>query len=352
MTTVSRLSTVSAGSVTAAEIAAVIARPDRIQRNQGVTQIYHRLAVALVERLGRPDLTWCAFATWASATAGGMIAMRELPPLFRRLLGESDDYHKHLPHVRHVLDENAFFRAAEVVAGQVSDALSDGNTLVFSELAPAFVALLDGRPLPADPTAGEAGPLVEPFARYRRALSDPDPVRSAQDILAANVLAVYHEQQRLQPYIVAALDASLRDVFHDLTEHRLTGRLATDLGPHLEPLLKAVDDAWDEALTRHASTLITPGQVFHLGRDVPPLADGSLWPAALAQLSAPDPSDVIARFDRSHGTLVGSAAADWAVLEDRMNYIVNLFRSRQQDATLLQPPELTIDLPGDPAARS
>ncbi len=342
---------VSASPVSAEEIAAIIARPDRIQRNLGVTDVYHRLAVALVERTGRPDLTWCAFATWASATAGTMIAMREVPALFRGLLTRSDDYQRHFPHVRHVLDETAIIRAGEVVAGQISDALSDGNTLVFTELAPAFIALLEDRPLPADPSAGADHPLDEPFERYRRALDDPDPRRSAQDILAGNVLAVYHEQQRLQPYIAAALDASILDVFHDLTEHGLTGRLARDLAPHLDPLLHAVDVAWDKALTRYATTLMTPGQILRLGEDVPPLPDGSPWPSVLAELTDPDPASVIARFDRSRGSLRGSAAADWAVLEDRMNYIVNLFRSRQQDATLLQQPELTIDLPGGPAAR-
>jgi hypothetical protein len=340
--------------VTTEEIAAVIARPDRIKRNQGVTEIYHRLAVALVQRTGRPDLTWCAFATWASATAGMMIAMREVPAVFRGLLQDSDSYQSHLPHVRHVLDETAIVRAAEVVATQISDALSDGNTLVFSELAPVFVALLSGEPLPDDPTAepGQPHPLAEPFERYRRALATDDPRLSAQDTLAANILAVFHEQQRLQPYITAALDASIRDVFHEITEHGLSGRLAKDLEPHLAPLLQAVDDAWDRALTKHATTLLTPGQVLYLGRDVPPLPDGTLWPAVLAELTDPDPLQIVARFDRSNSTLIGSAAADWAVLEDRMNYIVNLFRSRQQDATLLQLPELTIDLPDGPAVRT
>jgi hypothetical protein len=177
-------------------------------------------------------------------------------------------------------------------------------------------------------------------------------VRSGQDILAANVLAVYHEQQRLQPYITAALDASLLDVFHELTEHGLTGRLAHDLEPHLAPVLAAIDDAWDRALTLHATTLLTPTQTLYLGHDVPPLPDGTLFPVALTELVDPDPAEIIRRFDRSNGTLLGSAATDWAVLEDRMNYIVNLFRSRQQDESLLQLPELTIDLPDGPAARS
>ncbi len=173
----------------------------------------------MAQRTGRPDLTWCAFATWASATAGTMIAMREVPALFRRLLGQSDDYARHFPHIRHVLDETAIVRAGELVAVQISDALSDGNTLVFAELAPVFAALLNDEPLLAHRSVdlidgANQPPLAEPFERYRRALVDPDAVHSAQDILAGNVLAVYHEQQRLQPYITAALDASIRDVLH------------------------------------------------------------------------------------------------------------------------------------------
>jgi len=35
---------------------------------------------------------------------------------------------------------------------------------------------------------------------------------------------------------------------------------------------------------------------------------------------------------------VGDAASDWARLRERMNYIVNLFRSRQQDPSLAVPP--------------
>ncbi len=81
------------------------------------------------------------------------------------------------------------------------------------------------------------------------------------------------------------------------------------------------------------------------------MPDGTSWPHALATLVDPDPATIIGRFDRSRGPLLGSGARDWAVLEDRMNYIVNLFRSRQQDATLLQRPESATDLPGDPGAR-
>ena len=46
----------------------------------------------------------------------------------------------------------------------------------------------------------------------------------------------------------------------------------------------------------------------------------------------------MAQWDRTGGTGTPSGAHDWAVLEERMNFIVNLFRSRQRDASLFSPP--------------
>ena len=53
-------------------------------------------------------------------------------------------------------------------------------------------------------------------------------------------------------------------------------------------------------------------------------------PAALVKL--------IGRFDRSNDAGGGTASHDWAVLGDRMNFILNLFRSRQCEADLFDQP--------------
>ena len=47
---------------------------------------------------------------------------------------------------------------------------------------------------------------------------------------------------------------------------------------------------------------------------------------------------MLARFDRSGANGVGSAAADWVNLDDRMNFITNLFVSRHHRFELFQPP--------------
>jgi hypothetical protein len=63
-----------------------------------------------------------------------------------------------------------------------------------------------------------------------------------------------------------------------------------------------------------------------------------MFPEDLRRVSHPELRAVLARFDRSPNTTRGSAAADWGDYGDRMNYVVDLFRSRQQARELVSPP--------------
>jgi hypothetical protein len=47
---------------------------------------------------------------------------------------------------------------------------------------------------------------------------------------------------------------------------------------------------------------------------------------------------LMAGLDRTPDDTAGSAARDWGSLEDRMNLIVDLFRTRQQDRLLYDQP--------------
>lgn len=80
-----------------------------------------------------------------------------------------------------------------------------------------------------------------------------------------------------------------------------------------------------------------PGRSAPLGRDVPRLADGAMFPAELQTLELPALRALLARLDRTPDTARGSAARDWHELGDRMNYIVDLFRSRQQEPHMRSP---------------
>jgi hypothetical protein len=86
-------------------------------------------------------------------------------------------------------------------------------------------------------------------------------------------------------------------------------------------------------------TLALPGgEVIRLGEDLPRLHGGEAYPADLKSLSLPEVREFSRRLDRTPDSLQGSAAHDWTILEERMNYVVDFFRSRQQDRNLLSAP--------------
>ena len=85
--------------------------------------------------------------------------------------------------------------------------------------------------------------------------------------------------------------------------------------------------------TRYLMDLSMPfGKSLPIGEPLPPFS----VPEELADL---DDTDGLAslwhRFDAPGDD---TAARDWARIPDRMNYIVNLFRSRQRDADLFVAP--------------
>jgi hypothetical protein len=78
--------------------------------------------------------------------------------------------------------------------------------------------------------------------------------------------------------------------------------------------------------------------VLDLGKDVPPLPDGKDFPDDLTTIQNASLVLLLDKLDRTPNTSRGSAAGDWAELGDRMNYVVDFFRSRQQDRSLYQQP--------------
>jgi hypothetical protein len=83
------------------------------------------------------------------------------------------------------------------------------------------------------------------------------------------------------------------------------------------------------------------GTELPLGRNIPKdAAARDFLPPPLQNVTAPDDLvAIIKQYDRARGTSdVGSGSVDWRLLDDRMNFIVNLFRSRQIDSPLLGQP--------------
>jgi hypothetical protein len=80
-------------------------------------------------------------------------------------------------------------------------------------------------------------------------------------------------------------------------------------------------------------TLILPGEVLSLGRDVP-----GTFPSDLKTLDNPDLRALLDRIDPPPDTTRGSGADDWSILAQRIHFIADLFRVYQERPTLLSDP--------------
>jgi hypothetical protein len=348
-----------------------------VLRNLYITQRYHDLSVALGETIGGPNVNWSTFATWASKTAGQSIRDEEAPPFVRDLVGDAEDDVMHrlgrIESIVHVLVPTTGFHASFLLAPiretlkTVSSSISDGNLKVFAELAPLFARFVEKMKGAAPPTAQQLADFLEPldprptadggqdmlrraFTNYYQAVLEQDPIEIARIVLLGNCQIGLHEQTRLQPQIQEAMDAPidviLRKHLHDsLGTGAGRGILQTLVDAVEKPLADLTDtvqDLWERIATRFLMNLALPGGAqLPLGRNIPKdAAAQDFLPAPLQNVTAPgDLVTLIKQYDRARGaTDVGSASVDWRLLEDRMNFIVNLFRSRQQDPPLLGQP--------------
>ena len=339
----------------------IAALSDPVLRNLWITQRYHEFAIQLRDAGMAEDATWCAFAVWASKTAGATIRGEVLPARAKELL-DNDVTAGVLHRFNHGVTEWAWqrlshdhlARAVEAVTDDVSSQIAGGNVLVFAELAPIFTTLLEwwhGSPAGPGTLAAALGPALAAvdagpdeieaaFNAYGRAIFAP--ADRAVLVLEANTLAVAHEQHRLQPAISGALNAAITDtvkkiIEDDVVRHVPTSEARQALDTVTDEVCKVLGDAWDTALTEAVMQLTTAKETLDLRKDVPALA-GTLFPPALLHLTGTEAGRAVAQWDKTRGTGTPSGARDWAVLEERMNFIVNLFRSRQRDPSLFEPP--------------
>jgi len=237
--------------------------------------------------------TW---AVWGSKKAGRTIRQEDVPWLPRSLI------------------RGALARAArQIFAGNVTVLDDIGRetarfVCAFSNPSERTETNLERwlQPLRRGPAEiGGQDLLREAYRHYFLAAASPPSDRRDELMLTANLLAILHEHHRLDPYIDAAMPRVVRSV---VTRHLLTFSIGTD--------------------------------AMRVSRDVT-RRGRSQFPATLQTIELPELDALLhgrGGLDRTPNSVRGSAARDWSELGDRMNFIVDLFRTRQFDDNLFAAP--------------
>jgi hypothetical protein len=357
---------------TQSQVEAIVRMEDPVLRNLHITQTYHVLEVALTDVLGEEDVNWCGFAAWASKTAGAFIRKDVLPGLLGELLERADAVTRSIAEVQDRLlgawgasvgVQFVLARTLEDITDEVARHAARGNFIVFEELAPLYTDLLErfsgltapdpsrlvqvlSRLAPGPVEEGGQDLLIRAVKAYYEALFTPDRKARAELMFLANALVGYHEQARLQGPVLAALNAPLREVFLDnLVEftradphRRVRGMPEWGVRGAFTPLATRLERIWRELATRTLMRLELPDMTLRLGEDIPALTSERDFPPLLSRLEHPELVALMAQLDRTPDDTAGSAARDWGSLSDRMNLIVDLFRTRQQDRLLYDQP--------------
>jgi hypothetical protein len=362
-----------------ADVARIAAMPDPVVRNLWITQSYHELARAMAGLIG-PGTNWCALATWASKQAGQSIRQEDLRRALQRRLRSSAEAAS-AAQVMAAAGQEIAGHEGRSVAGAVealwdalspaaafqrtSEAVARGNLKVFEEIGYQYARFLDvfadGQPdetrlavfcegiQPGDPPDGQ-GYLRLAFTHYHQSWSAGDDRSKAEFKLLANLEIGFHEQTRLQPEIIAAMQAPVYDP--GLLRRRLLDELFPNptvrlryalarLAGRARPIIQARDDLAGEAIrlarmivTERMMTLTMPdGQALRVGQDL----RGS-FPAMLRSLELPELRALLDRIDPTPDSLLDTGAYDWGNLPDRMHFIADLFRIYHTDTRLFDPP--------------
>jgi hypothetical protein len=353
---------------TVAAVARIAAVSDAVVRNLQITQCYAELSAAMTQRTG-PSANWCTFATWASKQAGQTIRGEDLARRLRQWLADAPAVNE--APIDPALAPTQAAAAAEVRAAELTlwqafdprapfvraaEAVARGNKKVFEEIArefarfyagpfldviytPSTIEAFCGELHPGDPPEGQHY-LRRAFTHYYTALFTPDANARAELLLLANIEIGYHEQTRLQPEIVAALDApilDLRQVGLGSGRGPLAG-LLDGVQPHVDAVvdrfLGRVRYGTHLVITEFMMTIGLPeGKHLRLGRDL--RAD---YPPSLVHLRNPDLRVLLAEVDPTIDSIDATGAVDWGRLTDRLHFIVDMFRCYQEWPPLLLPP--------------
>jgi hypothetical protein len=214
-------------------------------------------------------------------------------------------------------------------------------------------------------TEGLSSPALDHAQRKRR----------AELILLGTIRMLAYEQKRVQP-VYERNFAYVPDALRELVAHRLAGRstalvhLLREPSKRLLTFREILLETFQIAATRTVFSLVVGTEDVTFGRDIPvpppanpllrdhqPASDraryglGAFFPHDLADFSYRPTWAAWQRYNRSSGQGARTAVNNWLRYWERISFLVNLFRSRQQLSTLYSPPgslPSTVPLPPAP----
>jgi hypothetical protein len=344
-------------------VAKICCLPDDLFRLRWVSYAYHDLDQRLAVGLGN-NASWPAFARWSAYTIGEALRLDEVNPRLEDVLrdhalpGRITGPLVRMQRYVRTLDDGAMPRM-----------LALGNRLVFHEVGwtvAHFLTWIEGqegrdaeawnayerRIEPFPPTdffrPSYPGWLRGGIRAYYDAWWEHDPVRKAQLVLLGNMLIGAYEQWRVDSFFEVALDFNpgtlierLRIANHDALEIELNGIRRGEGRRSFRQqrgMLNWMADAYAAFLTRCVLTWEAPLEsrspmALRLGCDLPSRR-GALPQSPDLQDLDDDVQRIFDSFDRSGGQLRGTGARNWRRFSDRMSFIVNLFRTQQQNPNL------------------
>ena len=336
---------------------------DAVIRNLNITQCYYDLSKAM-EGLTGIYPCWCTFAVWASKQAGQSIRKEDLirtfeyyfrhSPDVESIIGDAVELLNKNPEIKTIIDSILNVLGIEEVFDQSGNAVANGNKKVFEEIGREFARFLsvfrnneDFTPenlnifcdslKPLEPPDGQLF-LREAFNAYYEAGQLNDPETKAQMLHYANLLIGYHEQIRLQPEIVEAMDApleSLDDFRYKIFKQFLPGfwlhiryfiskflGIKFPLDEVLDGIIELLKHQVREVITRFMMSLYIPGcPILRLGEDLKQSFSKELLQIANLKLK-----DLLVKIDPTTDSLKESGAVDWGDFKDRIHFIADFFR--------------------------
>jgi hypothetical protein len=339
-------------------------------RNHRITLAYGDLSRQLsrltagTDEEGGWDANWCTFATWSSRTIGtcidrqpehGLIhgLLKGLPPPLRRFFyGMAEDLlcrgHGAIYRTLAIGNRLVFLEIGTAVShflecfGPTRDGSVRTNFEAYwSEVHSFLTGLRRLDPSWLTTPAPDPQTLREGMQAYFDAINETNPKAKAELVLLGNLLLGTYEQTRVEGYLTATLSFFTTSWLHRLMRGPKPGIFAS-IG---RGLAAPVSTVYARFSTRFflALELPAPGGMTELmvGKPVPSL-DGSdrelEFPEVLLHVANPALQAVLTCYDLSDRRYNRTRSHNWASFADRMNYITNLFRSRQRDPSLFRPP--------------